>query len=754
MQPKYKKLLIKILKYIGIFISSVFALVGILFLLVYFGAFGRLPNKTELSAISNEEASLVYSSDSIIIGKYFAQNRTNIKWEQLPEHLKNALIATEDKRFFTHKGYDNRSYFRVLMKSILQGNKSGGGGSTLTQQLVKNLFGRKDFGFFSLPINKIKEMFTAMRLEDVYNKEELLLLYLNSVPFGEDVYGVESAAQRYFNKPSSELKIEESAVLVGILKANTYFNPQLNPENSLIRRNLVLSLMVKENYLTEELMDSLNKLPLQLNYENLNLKSPAGYFVHHVKNKTLALLDSIKTKTGKEYNLEKDGLKIYTTLNMQVQEMATEAVKNHLLVLQKLLDKELTSNSVKKQWYKKQKQYATDYEKDTVKRMVRLFDWDGFETKNISKFDSLWHYYKMLNASVLITNPKNGAVITWIGGNHFRTLPFDMVLSHRQIASAFKPILYATALETGIDPCLYLENEVNIYPGYEDWEPQNANRRSTPDSTVAFWYALAHSMNLPTVDLYFKVGRENLLNICKKLNFPPFTEDAPSIALGTLDLSLFEVVRAYGAFANQGKMNELVMINKITDADGNTLYIRELAEPSNVFEAETSQTITAILQEAINQGTGTKIRSRYGIKSELAGKTGTAQNHSDAWFIAYTPDLVIGTWVGASTPDIHFNGGNGAGSSLALPIVAQVIKEIEKDDELRNLYLTPFGFPNYVYSFLQCSAFHQTGVKGFFSRLFGKKDKKENDTMNLDEKRKEKRKGKGKSFFDKLFKKD
>ncbi|MEI8225643.1 MAG: transglycosylase domain-containing protein [Bacteroidota bacterium] len=561
--------------------------------MIYFGGFGLLPDKNALSAISNEEASLVFSSDSILIGKYFAQNRTNINWEQIPVHLKRALIATEDKRFFNHKGYDSRSYFRVLLKSILLGDNSGGGGSTLTQQLVKNLYGRNDFGFLSLPVNKIKEIIIASRIEDIYTKEELLLLYLNSVPFGEDVYGVESAAHRYFNKPASELNIEESAVLVGMLKANTYFNPQLNPENSLARRNLVLNLMEKEHYLTTESEDSLRKLPLKLNYENLNLKAPAGYFVYQVKKKTLELLDSIKT--GKGYNLEKDGLKIYTTLNMQVQEISSEAVKNHLVVMQKLLDKELESSRIKKQWYKKQKQDARAYDKDTLKREVKLFDWEGIQTKNISKLDSLWHYYKMLNASVLITNPKNGEVITWIGGNHFRTLPFDMVLSHRQIASAFKPVLYATALETGISPCLYLENKENKYPGYEDWEPQNFNHASTPDSTVALWYALAYSMNLPTVDLYFKVGRENLINTCNKLNFPHFTDDAPSNALGTLDLSLYEIVRAYGSFANKGQMNELVMINKITDADGNTLYIRESTESAKVFSTETSQVITAIL---------------------------------------------------------------------------------------------------------------------------------------------------------------
>jgi penicillin-binding protein 1A len=739
----------KILQYVVVFISLAILLPGIFFLLVYFGAFGPLPDKNELSAISNEEASLVFSADSILIGEYFAVNRTNIKWEEVPDHLKNALIATEDKRFFTHKGYDTRSYFRVFLKSILLGDKSGGGGSTLTQQLVKNLYGRHDFGFLSMPVNKIKEIIIAARIEDVFTKEELLLLYLNSVPFGDDVYGVETASHRYFNKPARELHIEESAVLVGLLKANTYFNPRLNPANSLARRNMVLNLMENEHYLSAEAADSLRKLPIRLTYENVSLKSPAGYFVYQVKERTVELLSDIKTKTGKDYNLEKDGLKIYTTLNMQVQQLATEAVKNHLTSMQQQLDKEL-GNKFKKQWYKKQKRNDKDYDNDNLKREIEVFGWEGNLTKHISKIDSLWHYYKMLNAAVLITNPKTGAVISWIGGNHFPTLPFDMVLSHRQIASAFKPFLYATALENGFDPCTYLENEENKYPGYEDWEPQNADNESTPDSTVALWYALAHSMNLPTVDLYFKVGRENLINTCNKLKFPGITNDAPSIALGTLDLSLFEIVRAYAAFANQGQMNELVMINKITDAKGNILYLRKSTAPLNVFSAETSQIITAMLQEAVNQGTGTKIRNKYGIQAELAGKTGTAQNYSDAWFVAYTPDLVLGTWVGARTPDVHFYSGNGSGASLALPVVANVVKGIEKDAGLREKYLRSFALPDDVYAFLQCDPFLQKGIKGFFNRLFIGKDGKDAESQDADKNNKKTREEK--SFFQRLFK--
>ena len=738
----------KILIYFAVLVSSAILLLVMFFLLVYFGVFGALPNKAELSAISNEEASRVYSSDNILIGEYFAENRTNIRWEDIPPHLINALIATEDKRFFTHKGLDTRSYFRVFLKSILLGDNSGGGGSTLTQQLIKNLFGRNDYGFLSLPVNKIKEIILASRIENLYSKEQLLLLYFNSVPFGEDVYGVETAAHRYFNKSTKDLKIEESAVLVGMLKANTYFNPRLNPANSLARRNMVLKLMAKAKYLSSEASDSLQKLPLKLDYENVSINPPAGYFVYQVKKKTSELLESIKINTGKEYNLEKDGLKIYTTLNMGVQELATEAVKKQLASMQKLLDKELENYNIKKKWYKNQKQHSNTYEQDILKRQMEVFEWEGIRIKKISKIDSLWHYYKMLNAAVLITNPKNGAVLTWIGGNDFSSLPFDMVMSHRQIASAFKPFLYATAVERGESPCLYLANEVNKYPGYEDWEPQNYNHASTPDSNVAFWYALANSMNLPTVDLYFRVGRENLINTCNKLKFPTIVDDAPSIALGTLDLSLYETVRAYGAFANQGRMNELVMINKITDAKGNILFSRKNAEQEVVFSNQTSQTITAILQEAINQGTGTRIRNSYGIHSALAGKTGTAQNYSDAWFIAYTPDIVLGTWVGARTSDIHFFSGNGSGSSLALPIIANVLVGIERNSELQRKFLTSFAISDDTYSFLQCEPYQQIGIKGFFNRLFNPDSKKDNDAREPVEKEKKD----DNSFFKKLFK--
>ncbi|MDF1517059.1 MAG: transglycosylase domain-containing protein [Lutibacter sp.] len=707
----------KYLKYFLITISSIILLSILFFFAVYSGIFGSLPNKAELAAISNQEASQVISSDHKIIGKYFAENRTNIAWDQVPDHLKNALIATEDKRFFTHNGYDLQSYFRVFFKSILMGDNKGGG-STLTQQLVKNLYGRSNFSVLSMPVNKIKEIIIAARLEDMYTKEELLLLYLNSVPFGENLYGVETASHRYFNKSASKLLVEESAVLVGLLKANTYFNPRLNPKNSLERRNMVLDLMGKQGYLTTEEAENLQTLPLKLNYENVTLNAPAGYFVHQVKKKSLELLEDLKDENGKKYDLEKDGLKIYTTLNMQVQKMATDSIKKHMAAMQKVLDKELENHNFKKVWLSKLKTEGKLTDKDKEKRNIEVFDWNGITTKKMSNIDSLWHYYKMLNAAVLITNPKNGAVITWIGGNDFRKLPFDMVQSHRQIASAFKPILYATAFENDFEPCNYMENEEKTYSEYDDWSPKNFDHKFTRDSTVAMWYSLTHSMNLPTVDLYFKVGRQKLLNTCNKLNFPKIKDVAPSMALGTLDLSLVEIVSAYGAFANKGQTTKPVMIDKITDANGKILYEREASEFDRVFSVKTSQMITAILENAINNGTGTRIRNQYGVRADIAGKTGTAQNYSDAWFIAYTPDLVIGIWVGASTPDVHFYSGQGSGSSLALPIAGNVLRGIENDAKLRKQFLTPFSIPNYIYDDMQCDPYHQKGITGFFRRLF------------------------------------
>ena len=730
MKPGRKKLLKTSLLLLSAAAASALLFAGILFLIVLTGIAGQLPDRNELADIKNEEASLVFSSDSLLIGKYFAKNRTNIDLHEVPQHLIDALIATEDQRFFTHKGYDTKSYARVLLKTILLRDRSSGGGSTITQQLVKNLYGRDKYGLFSLVVNKMREFIIATRIEKVYNKEEILLLYLNSVPFGEDTYGVESAAHRFFSKSTSNLNIQESAVLVGMLRANTRYNPVTRPENALARRNVVLQLLGKVHRFDTATVDSLQSLPLVTHYENINGNGPAGYFVYQVKKKATALLDSINNATGSEYNLEKDGLEIHTTLNLKIQKQGNAAVKEHLGKMQKLLDRELGRSGYKAQWLRKLNGRSTTAA-DTATRNMQLFDWDGVQTIRRSRADSLWHYHKMLNASLLVMDPKNGDVLSWIGGNHFRLLPFDMVLSRRQSASAFKPLLYATALESGISPCTYLDNEATDYPEYDDWQPRNADHTSTPDSTVALWYALTHSMNLPTVDLYFRVGEERLRETLNRLHLPELPDSIPSAALGSLDLSLYQLTRAYSAFANEGRMQEPEMINSILDAAGNSIYTRKPYLPTEVFSAETSELTTAILRQVIEQGTATGIREWYGVRSDLAGKTGTAQNYSDAWFIAYTPDLVIGTWVGARMPEVHFAGSEGSGSALAMPIVARVIRQMEHDPLLSERYLTSFDLPVETYSFLECAPYYMPGIRGILDRLF--RNRIERDSLYREE---------------------
>jgi len=750
-----RKLFKRLFKTITILLVALFLLLSLLFIAVYYGVFGPLPTESELASIHNEEASLVLASDGSLIGKYFAENRTNITWKEVPIHLVNALVATEDKRFYLHEGYDSRSYLRVFFKTILLGDRSAGGGSTLTQQLIKNLFGRNDHSFLSMPVNKIKEAIMASRLENIFSKEEILLLYLNSVPFGEEVYGIEAAAKRYFDKHASELNIQESAILVGILKANTFYNPRLNPNNATQRRNQVLTLVHNENYLTKRELDSLILLPLNLVYANYQKESPAGYFVYQVKKRVRNILENISTETGVDYDLEKDGLTIYTSLDNSLQQSARQASNKHLQKMQKLLDKELSRRGTRRLW---QQKLSAKYDKQKLeeKKNRELFYLDGLKTENISLADSLWHYYKMLNAAVLIAEPTSGRVLCWVGGNNYRYLPYDMVYARRQIASAIKPLIYSAALENGFTPCSYLKNEVVEYEDYNNWKPENYNRSSSKDTLVALWYALANSMNLPTVDLYFQTGQHEVADMLRRFHLVVPGGETPAISLGAIDVSLYEIVSAYSTFANYGSIHDdLVMIDKITDAKGNTIYSSDLDIGTRIIQPYIADQITVILEKAINEGTGKQIRSRFGIDSDLAGKTGTAQNYSNAWFMSYSPDLVIGTWVGARSPEMHFNSGLGSGSVLALPISGEILSYIEKNDDLKEKYLTKFKIDIHTEEMLDCDPFFQKGIPGFINRLTDKVSKDDtvtNNEIKQQQPKKEKKKSGFRRFIDRVFK--
>lgn len=724
---------------IGLFLGS-----------VYIGVFGPLPNNQDLIGITNEQASLVFSDNGTLIGKYFAENRTNIRWEDIPDHLVNALVATEDKRFFEHKGIDGRSYLRVFFKTILLGDKSSGGGSTITQQLVKNIYGRNNHSFLSMPVSKVREAIIASRMEDVLTKEDILLLYLNSVPFGEEVFGVEAASKRYFDKNTKYINIQESAVLVGILKANTYYNPRLHPDNATKRRNQVIDLMAREEFLTLIEADSLKKLKLELKYTNYKLVSQAAYFVYQVKKRADAILEDLYNAKGEHYNIKKDGLRIYTTLDIKLQEIANKASLKQLKRMQVLLDNQLAYYGTRKKWEK-----TSDINSNWNKKDKReILTSDGVKTKNISKADSLWHYFKMLNAAVLAANPKTGSVKIWVGGNNFRYLPYDLIFTKRQIASTVKPFIYAAALESGLEPCDYFDNSQKEYEDYEDWRPENYDKSHSEDIKVAMWYALSHSLNLPTVDVYFKTGHENIANTCRRLGLDAPYEETPSMALGALDASLYDMVKAYACFANNGFLvDDLFMIEKIVESDGQIIYKNEAVDESQVLAVETSQQITAMLRLAIDEGTGVRIRNSYRIDADLAGKTGTAQNYSDAWFISYTPDIVIGSWVGARSPKMHFRNGLGSGSSLALPISGDIILSIERQSTLRKKYLTNFDFSMETTELIDCEAFREKGIVGAFNRFINTEPDNTKQTEVEDIENPKKEKSNFSKFFENIFKK-
>ncbi|MBR9998927.1 MAG: transglycosylase domain-containing protein, partial [Cyclobacteriaceae bacterium] len=633
-------------------------------------------------------------------------------------------------------GVDGRSLTRVIIKTILLGNRSSGGGSTITQQLAKNLFGRKDFGSLSLPINKIREAILAVRLEEVFSKEEILSLYLNSVPFGEEVFGIEAASNRYFNKHVAELTVDESALLIGVLKGNTYYHPRLHPDRALDRRNLILDLMNQQEKLSDAMARSLKEKPLNLDYSNFSIDGPAQYFLYQVENKARIILSHLKKENGDHYDMEKDGLKIETTLDSRLQELAVDAIKNHLKTMQPLLDKDPALSAEKRKF-----QQTHDQEEKNLKE---IWTWDGVKVESMSEFDSIWHYKKMLNAGMLILEPETGNIRVWIGGNHFRYLPYDLVLADRMIASAFKPVIFATALEEGWEPCDYFDNEIKTYEKYDDWTPRNYD--GTSGDEVAMWYALARSLNLPTIDLFFKLGFNRVEEMCFRLGINNMPENSPSIALGAIDLSLRDMVPVYATFANGGRKPEPRMIERILDATGRVIYENEASENQYVLDPEISQMLTSMLQKAVNEGTGAALRARFNVSSDLAGKTGTSQNYSDAWFFTYNPGMVCGIWVGAFDPQIHFtSGNNGSGSSLALPIAGYLIRDIETDPSLKNAYLRNFSIPGAYLARMACEPTRtKGGLNRFFESIFGKKNKKDSIPQEG---------SKFKQFFKGIFKK-
>lgn len=651
---------------------------------VQIGIFGRLPGKKELISFRNATASVVLSHEGETIGRFFSENRITIPLDQMPAHLINALVATEDARFYEHSGIDSRSLVRVVFKSILFSDRSSGGGSTITQQLAKNMYGRKDYRVFSVILNKTREVILAKRIEKVFTKDKILELYLNTVSFGENIYGIEAASQRYFSKKAADLKVEEAALLTGMLKANTMYNPRLYPQNAVRRRNVVLGQMEKYGYLEDRAADSLSALPIKLDYNKTDLSGPADYFMVRVRIEADRILKEISSFRGKEWDIERDGLIITTTLRMPLQQAAGEAFAAHMPRMQKRLNE----------------QYSTSSGRRALKGIP----------------DSLKKMMTTLHAGLFAMDPATGAIMAWNGGIDFKTQPYDQILARRQLASVFKPFIFAAALEDGVEPCRYLDNDSVTLSGFNDWSPENYNHSYGGKYSLAG--ALAQSMNIPTFSLFLMIGFDKVNRLWQDMGFSFPLVNMPSLAMGTAEASILEVARAYASFANGGMLVTPYLIESVKAPDGRILWQYMPPRRSDRVLSERSATLmAAMLEKAIREGTGASVHSAYGVKVPLAGKTGTSQNYADAWFAAFNPAMVIVSRVGASTPSIHFNSGSyGSGSALALPLVALTLKKVEKNKEIMNVINTPFApLPPELEMALDCPDFRE---KSFFDRLF------------------------------------
>lgn len=728
-------------------------LFGIFLGFIYLGVFGHVFTEKELKEFKNETASLVLSDRGKLIGKFFADNRTNVVYKQLPSDLINALVATEDARYFEHEGVDSRSLLRVLVKSIVLRQKGAGGGSTITQQLAKNMYGRQHYGFLSMPVNKTKEIILANRLESIYSKEDILTLYLNTVPFGENVLGIEAAAHRFFNKSVDKLKIEESAVLIGMLKANTYYNPRLYPDHALSRRNVVLEQMEKYGYLTEERTNELQKMPLRLDYANLESEGPANYYLVQIRKEASKILEVLNRRSDTIYDLKKSGLIIETTLDFDLQQYALGAFKSHLGKMQERLnrqyakgsDKAVLNGLVKKELKKLQLEDLAD-----VKKMREVFGWNGFTSDSISIRDSLALDLTLLHAGLIAMDPNNGFIKAWVGGIDFRTQPYDQIFAQRQTASAFKPILYASALEQGAMPCQYLDNDELVLNDFDNWQPQNYDHSVGGKYSMAA--SLARSMNIPTVNLFFQQDFDVLADVWKALGFSQELSNKPSAALGTTTASLYEMTIAYAAFANSGKRIEPVFIKEIRTADGRRLYKHPKAVlQESVLKESTSGLLTAMLEKAVREGTGSSMSNVYGVRSSFAGKTGTSQDYGDAWFLAYNNDLVVATRVGASYPLVHFRkGSDGSGSALALPLVAKTLQQAQKNSTLKSKYLRGLTISDRDLEAMACvDHVDDSDFEKFFDDIF--RDKNMTFEKASKKAKKQAKKGKRKSWFKRVF---
>ena len=741
---------------------------------VRIGVFGKIPTQQELLSIENPQASIVYGNDEEILGKYFIQNRTNVPFENISSHIINALISTEDVRYYEHNGIDWRSWGRVFFKTLLLQRKSSGGGSTISQQLAKNLFPRKHYTFCSLPINKTKEIWTARKIEKLFSKEDILTLYLNTVSFGGVTYGIKAASKQIFNIDPTNVSIEDAALLIGMLKATSFYHPAKDLERATKRRNVVLGQMNKANFISLKEQDSLISLPVKIDLiDEDNSAGTATYFREHLRLQVSKILKKINVEKGTEYNLYTDGLKIYTTIDPIIQKATEKSVAKRMKSLQKELNKHWnnkkpweTSSELKKEIaksvryrsYKKAGFSKTQIDSlFKVPVQMKIFSFEGDESVNWSPLDSIKYYMGLFQSGSLSSDPKTGAIRSWVGGLNHQYLKYDHVLSKRQTGSIFKPIVYARALQLGYTPCDYLDNELITYVDYDDWTPKNAN--DTYGGLYSLQGALSHSINTVTVWLAMEGGIDSIRALANRLGISSELPNVPSISLGTGESSLFDMVQVYSTIANFGRYQPLYYLDRIETKSGTIIYNHNPVKPIQVLNPAHASVLKHMMKNTVNSGTATSLKTTFKIPGEIAGKTGTTQRHTDGWFIGITPKLVTGVWVGGDNPLVRFrNLGQGQGAHMALPIWAYLHQEIYKHKKYKAWPRAKFENLSYEWrEFMDCEDYiDDYALPWERKEEFTSIDSDEDRASRKRSKKRRKRKSeenKLESFFKKLFKK-
>ena len=697
------------------------AFIFLIFLLASWGALGHMPSFNDLENPESNLATEIISSDGETIGKFYNENRSSITYEELPKHLVDALVATEDARFYEHSGIDARGTLRAATSL-----GTSGGASTLSQQLAKQLFhGEGSSNKIMRLFQKVKEWIIAIRLERQYTKNEIIAMYFNVYDFNNYAVGIRSAAKTYFNKSPKDLSIDESAMLVGMFKNSSLYNPVRNIQGVKNRRNVVLQQMEKSDIITEVQREKLSQLPITLDFKlQTHKEGIATYFREYLREFMKGWVRDNKKPDGSDYDIYRDGLKIYTTIDSRMQQYAEEAVYAHMANLQEeffdqskknknapfvnisdaetenLMNRARKTSERFRIMKAEGKDEADIMKSFSIKTKMRVFSWKGERDTLMTPNDSIRYYKHFLQSGVMSMDPETGYVKAWVGGINYKHFQYDHVnQGARQVGSTFKPFVYATAIEQqGYSPCdSIIDAPYTIPKGRhhvtETWTPKNSS--SEYRGMVTLKKALALSINTVSAKLIDRVGPEAVIELTKKLGVKANIPAQPSIALGAVEITVHDMVAAYGTFANQGIYIKPEVITKIEDKNGNILY-QTMPESHDVLNKDIAYAVVKLLEGVTESGSGSRLRTEgggngynrvtgypYALRNPIAGKTGTTQNQSDGWFMGMVPNLVTGVWVGNEDRSAHFKSITyGQGATMALPIFGMYMKKCYADKTL------------------------------------------------------------------------